>query len=81
MQRFEEAISAYAKATQLKPDFFLAWFGKARCHSLQGNVESALESFQQAVSLNPEKSREVARTDPSFDLLRNNNQFKQILEE
>ncbi len=81
MQRLEEAISAYDKATQLKPDFFLAWFGKARCHSLQGNVESALESFQQAVSLNPEKSREVAKTDPSFDLLRNNDQFKQILEE
>lgn len=80
LQRVEAAIAAYETATQLKPDFFLAWFGKARCYALNSNVERTLENLQQAIHLNPNKSKEAARTDASFDFIRDNPQFKQMME-
>jgi tetratricopeptide (TPR) repeat protein len=80
LQQNEEAIIAYEKAISIKSDFFSAWFGKARCHALQGEIELAIESLQQAINLNSERCKEVAKTDPSFEQLRENEQFKKLLE-
>ncbi|KAM3094720.1 tetratricopeptide repeat protein [Phormidesmis sp. 146-35] len=80
LQRNGEAITAYEKATSIKSDFFSAWFGKARCYALQGEVELAIESLQQAINLNPERAKEIAKTDPSFEQLRENEQFKKLIE-
>lgn len=81
LQQIEAAITAYDKATQLKPDFFLAWFGKARCYALQGDTDHTFENLQQAISLNPEKSREAAKTDPCFDFIRDDIRFRQLVYE
>lgn len=79
LQQLDRAIGAYDQAVQSKPDFLLAWLGKARCHALQGNLELTLESLKQAIQLNPEKSKAVAKTDPAFELLRENCRFQQLV--
>jgi tetratricopeptide (TPR) repeat protein len=79
LQQYEEAIAAYDQVTLIKPDFYLAWFGKARCHALQGNTELALDNLEKAINLNPDKCRETAKTDPSFDKVREEERFKQLL--
>lgn len=73
------ATAAYEQAIAFKSDFFLAWFGKARCEVLQGKRELTLASLQQAMQLNPDRVREAARTDPAFDALRDDLQFRTLL--
>lgn len=80
VQRYDEAIAAYDKATGLKPDFYLAWFGKARVYAAQNELDLALDNLRQAIDLNPDKCREVARTDSVFEGLRSEAAFKQLVE-
>jgi len=80
MQRIEEAIAAYEKVTLLKPDFYLARFGKARCHIMQGDLEAALDDLRRAIELNPEKVKEVLKTDAVFEPLRSQEWLKSILD-
>jgi len=70
LHRLDEAIAAYDRALQIKPDFFLAWFGKARCYALQDNQAACLDALQQAVCLNPDKTRELLKSDAAFDSVR-----------
>ncbi|MBW4470934.1 MAG: tetratricopeptide repeat protein [Stenomitos rutilans HA7619-LM2] len=78
LAKLADAIAAYETAIQLKPDFFLAWFGKARSYALQGNIEATLKSLQQAIHLNPEKAKEAAKTDTSFDAMREDQRFQSL---
>ncbi|MEX0271017.1 tetratricopeptide repeat protein [Leptolyngbyaceae cyanobacterium UHCC 1019] len=78
-QRWEEAIAAYDQAILVKPDFFLAWFGKARCYALQGQPEAMLDSLKRAIQLNPERSKEAAKTDSAFDSLRDDPRFQVLV--
>jgi tetratricopeptide (TPR) repeat protein len=80
LQQIEAAIFAYEKAITLKPDFSLAWFFQARCYVASGNLDAAIYSLQQAIQLNPEKCRDAAKTDTAFEPLRQNEQFKQLIE-
>ncbi len=79
LQRYEDAIASYDQVTQIKPDFYLAWFSKSRCYALQGNNELAIESLQEAIHLNSDKCKEAAKTDPSFDKLREDERFNQLI--
>ncbi|HEY9796991.1 MAG TPA: tetratricopeptide repeat protein [Leptolyngbyaceae cyanobacterium] len=79
LQQYPDAIASYDQVIQIKPDFYLAWFGKARCHALQGDIELAIENLQQAINLNADKCRETAKTDPSFDNVREEERFKQLI--
>ena len=80
LQRYKEAVSAYEKATLIKPSFYLAWFGKARCYALNGDVDLALESLQQAIELNADKSKEAAKTDFAFEQIREQEAFQALVE-
>jgi tetratricopeptide (TPR) repeat protein len=79
LQQLVAAIAAYEQAIHLKSDFLLAWFGKARCHALQNQIEATIVSLQHAIELNPDKAKELIRTDTSFDVLRSQEQFQQLL--
>jgi tetratricopeptide (TPR) repeat protein len=79
LQRYEEAIASYDQVTQIKPDFYLAWFSKSRCYALQGNNDLAIESLQEAIHLNSDKCKEAAKTDPSFDRVREDERFNQLI--
>ncbi|MGI0485748.1 tetratricopeptide repeat protein [Pantanalinema rosaneae CENA516] len=79
LQRWDEAIVAYDQAIQLKPDASLAWFGKARCQALQGQGDLSLTTLQQAIHLNGDRCKEMAKTDPAFDLLREQATFQELI--
>ncbi len=53
-------------AIQFKPDYHPAWYNKAICYSEKNEIDLAIESWEQAINLNPQY-RERAKTKPSFD--------------
>jgi tetratricopeptide (TPR) repeat protein len=81
LQRYEEAIASFDKAIQIQSDFPYAWYNKACCYALQGNVPLAIETLQQAINLDPDKFREQAKTDSSFDTIQENQLFKNLIGE
>jgi tetratricopeptide (TPR) repeat protein len=58
-----------------------AFYNKACCYALQGDVEQALENLQQAINLSPDKYREMAKTDSDFDSLREDERFQALIQE
>lgn len=79
LQQDQDAIASYGQVIQIKPDFYLAWFGKARCYALPGDIELTIENLQQEINLNADKCRETAKTDSSFDKVREEERFKQLI--
>lgn len=77
---YEEAIASYDQALEIKPDYPSAFYNKACYYALQGNIEKALENLQQAINLNLNKSREMAKTDLDFDGIRENKRFQALIQ-
>lgn len=77
--RHEEAIASYDQALHLKPDYHAAWYNKACCYALQSNVELALEHLQRAIDLSPNKYRPMAKTDPDFASIRDDERFQTLV--
>ena len=78
--RYEEAITSYEKALEFKPDDPNPYFNKACAYSLQNQIELALENLQKAIQLNPEKYREMAKTDSEFDNIRHDPRFQALIQ-
>ncbi len=78
--RYEEAIQSYDKALEIKPDYENAYYNKACCYGLQEKVGLAIETLQQAIAFDPKK-RELAKTDPDFDRIRNDERFQALVGE
>ena len=76
----EDAIAAYEQAIKIKPDLHEAWYNKACCYALQNNIEQALKNLQQAINLNPDEYREMAKTDSDFDNIRDDERFQALIE-
>lgn len=81
LQRYEDAIASYDKAIQIQSDFPYAWYNKACCYALQGKVSLAIETLQQAINLDPDRFKEQAKTDSSFDTIQKNQLFKNLIGE
>lgn len=78
-QEYEAAIASYDRALEVKPDDPDAWYNKACCYALQGKIKSAIENLTQAIHLNPEQYREMAKTDTDFDAIRQDDRFAALL--
>ncbi len=78
--RYEEAISSYDKAIEVKSSAPNAYYNKACAYSLQNNLEPALENLQKAIQLNPEKYRDMAKTDSDFDNIRHDPRFQALIQ-
>ena len=118
-ERFKDAIEAYKKAIEIKPDHFLArtnlamaiwkfyndyekgieyvdkaikcnnkyfraWYNKA-CYKVKlgeikkdpRKIKEGIQCLKKAISLNPDKCKELAKDDKDFDSFRDsNNEFK-----
>jgi tetratricopeptide (TPR) repeat protein len=77
--RTEEAIAAYDRALAIKPDKEEALYNKACIYALQQQIDLALEYLQQAIQIEPEHIREMARTDSDFDKIRDNARFQELI--
>ena len=51
------AVSAFAEATRLAPDYYQAWYYLGRCLSRQGRLAEAERAYQTAARINPFYSR------------------------
>ncbi len=77
--RFDEEIASYDKALEIKPDLHEAYYNKACAYALQNNIQLAIENLQQAINLDV-KNKDRAKTDTGFDIIRDNEQFKELLQ-
>jgi tetratricopeptide (TPR) repeat protein len=59
-------IASYNKALEFSLDSPNIFYNKSRCYALQTNTEAALENLSRVIALNPDKYREMAKTDSDF---------------
>lgn len=52
--RYEEALAAYDKALEIKPDFHLAWYNRGNALGSLERYEEALISYDKALEFNPD---------------------------
>ena len=78
--RKEEAIQSFDKALQIQPDYASAYYNKACCYALQGTIDLAIATLQQAITLDSD-FQEMAKTDPDFDRIRNDDRFRALIGE
>lgn len=76
----EKAIADYTQLIVLYPDDPAAYYNMARAYSLKGDVKAALENLQRAIDLD-ETYRESAKTEPAFDAIRQDEQFRELVGE
>lgn len=67
------------KALQINPDSATVYYNKACIYALQSNVELSLENLRRAIELEPERWRELAKTDVDFDGIRGDARFQELL--
>lgn len=75
--RFSEAKACFEKAMSLLPISGDVHYSLAYYCVTQGQIEQALIYLQQAIDLQPQ-FRDVLRTDPDFDLLREDDRLMEI---
>jgi tetratricopeptide (TPR) repeat protein len=81
LQQYDEAIIAYDKSLKFNPDFEWAWYRKARCYLVKGDIDKAVENLEKAIELNPDKLRQIARNDGDWDVIRNIDKFRKLIDE
>lgn len=79
LQKYEAAIDSYDNAAKIRPDFYRIWYNKARCYALQGKIDLAIENLKRALNLNPNLCKELAKTEPDLEKIREHEAFKQLI--
>ena len=75
----EQARTLFADLLQEHPDAWQGFFNAACLEARVGDKDQAIEHFQRAVELEPEKAREFARTDSDFDSIRDDPRFASLV--
>jgi tetratricopeptide (TPR) repeat protein len=85
----EGAIASWEKALDIQPDLHEAWYNRGIALNDLGRYEEAVASYdkalelkpnlQQAINLNPDKYRQMAKTDTDFDRIRDDERFQVLL--
>ena len=76
--RFEQAIAAQRKAIAMRPESDQYMYGLARLPARTGNASAAVEVLSQAIVMNG-RWREQARSQPDFDRIRSDPEFRQLI--
>lgn len=77
--RHEEALKAYEKAIEIKPDDHNAWYNLACSYSLKKEKDNALKSLRKAIE-NGFNDLSHIRQDKDLDFIRNEDEFKKIID-
>ncbi len=56
VEQYEQAVAAYGKVLQLRPDFYEAWYERALALEHCGDYAEAIASFDRAIALRPERN-------------------------
>ena len=80
LQEYQETIAVAQKLVELDPENFLGWYLKAVCYALLDNKQLAIENLKESIRLDSEISQQLAKTDSEFDYLREDEQFKELME-
>lgn len=80
LQQFDEAIEACDVLIQIDANDFTGWYIKAACLALLGDQESAIANLREAVRLDSNSSQQLAKVDSSFNDLREDERFKELME-
>jgi tetratricopeptide (TPR) repeat protein len=78
LDKLEEAIKSYNKAIEINPDDANAFYNRACTYGSLDNIDLALQDLQTAINLDA-KCREMAKTDPDFDSIRNDAGFQALI--
>lgn len=83
LKRYSEAIKASETAIAIESEDYEAWYLKAACAAAMQDSDQVLESLQKALNFNFEACREKVKNNPyfDFDFIRNDNNFKALMEE
>jgi quercetin dioxygenase-like cupin family protein len=76
----DRARKLMADLLEQHPDAWQGFFNAACLEARLGNQDLALEHFERALELEPEKAREFAKTDSDFDSIRDDPRFVTLLE-
>jgi quercetin dioxygenase-like cupin family protein len=76
----DRARKLMADLLEQHPDAWQGFFNASCLEARLGNQDLALEHFERALELEPEKAREFAKTDSDFDSIRDDPRFVELLE-
>jgi tetratricopeptide (TPR) repeat protein len=55
VERYDDAITAYQKAVEIKPDFYEAWYNMGISYKNKGEDDNAINAYRKAVEIKPDK--------------------------
>ena len=79
LKRLDESHQCYEKVAEINPSDANAWYNLACIESLQNRVNASMDFLSEAIKLD-KKYVEMAETDAEFELIRNTQQFKKLIE-
>ena len=77
--RYEEAIRSFDKSLKYKHENPNAWYGKASTYAICQEVNLSLSNLRRAIELSPNLYRVMAQTDNSFDAVRQEASFRELV--
>jgi len=76
----DRARQLMADLVEQNPDAWQGFFNAACLEARLGDRDRAMEHFERALELEPEKAREFAKTDSDFDSIRDDPRFTALLD-
>ena len=73
------AIRNFQQIAEIEPDDYTSWYNMACCYSLQKESQKAIAALKQAIKINPQKSRELAKQDRDFTVIQNDQEFQNLV--
>jgi tetratricopeptide (TPR) repeat protein len=79
-KQYKEAIESFNKTIEIEQKYHRAWYDRAECYAIIQEVDLAIKDLKQAIDLNHEYKTK-AKTNNYFEKIRENEQFKKLIED